>query len=180
MQAGRPAAACCLDFAGLVEDHAEELAILETLDAGKPLTEALYIDAAYTAETIRYYAGWATKLHGDVLPVSPAVGEAFVYTRREPLGVVGAIVPWNFPMLITSWKIGPALAAGQHRGPQAVGDDVADGDPPGRAGPRSRAAARHAERGHRLRARRPARRWPSTPGWPSWPSPARPPPGGGS
>ena len=101
-----------LDFAALVEDHAEELAVLETLDAGKPLTEALYIDAAYTAETIRYYAGWATKLHGDVLPVSPAVGEAFVYTRREPLGVVGAIVPWNFPMLIASWKIGPALAAG--------------------------------------------------------------------
>jgi acyl-CoA reductase-like NAD-dependent aldehyde dehydrogenase len=101
-----------LDFAGLVEEHAEELAVLETLDAGKPLTEALYIDAAYTAETVRYYAGWATKLHGDVLPVSPAVGEAFVYTRREPLGVVGAIVPWNFPMLITSWKIGPALAAG--------------------------------------------------------------------
>jgi aldehyde dehydrogenase (NAD+)/phenylacetaldehyde dehydrogenase len=100
------------DFAGLVEDHAEELAVLETLDAGKPLTESLYIDAAYTAETLRYYAGWATKLHGDVLPVSPAVGEAFVYTRREPLGVVGAIVPWNFPMLITSWKIGPALAAG--------------------------------------------------------------------
>jgi acyl-CoA reductase-like NAD-dependent aldehyde dehydrogenase len=100
------------DFAGLVEDHAEELAVLETLDAGKPLTEALYIDAAYTAETLRYYAGWATKLSGDVLPVSPAVGEAFVYTRREPLGVVGAIVPWNFPMLITSWKIGPALAAG--------------------------------------------------------------------
>ena len=101
-----------LDFAGLIEDHAEELAVLETLDAGKPLTEALYIDAAYTAETIRYYAGWATKIHGDVLPVSPAVGEAFVYTRREPLGVVGAVVPWNFPMLITSWKIGPALAAG--------------------------------------------------------------------
>jgi aldehyde dehydrogenase (NAD+)/phenylacetaldehyde dehydrogenase len=100
------------DFASLIESHAEELAVLETLDAGKPLTEALYIDAAYTAETIRYYAGWATKLHGDVLPVSPAVGEAFVYTRREPLGVVGAIVPWNFPMLITSWKIGPALAAG--------------------------------------------------------------------
>jgi acyl-CoA reductase-like NAD-dependent aldehyde dehydrogenase len=101
-----------LDFAALVETHAEELAVLETLDAGKPLTEALYIDAAYTAETLRYYAGWATKLHGDVLPVSPAVGEAFVYTRREPLGVVGAVVPWNFPMLITSWKIGPALAAG--------------------------------------------------------------------
>ncbi|MEW6475033.1 MAG: aldehyde dehydrogenase family protein [Actinomycetota bacterium] len=101
-----------LDFAALVEEHAEELAVLETLDAGKPLTEALYIDAAYTAETLRYYAGWATKIHGDVLPVSPAVGEAFVYTRREPLGVVGAIVPWNFPMLITSWKIGPALAAG--------------------------------------------------------------------
>src|SRR5581483_3954609 len=94
------------------DDHAAELATLEVLDAGKPLTEALYIDAAYTAETLRYYAGWATKLHGDVLPVSPAIGEAFVYTRREPLGVVGAIVPWNFPMLIASWKIGPALAAG--------------------------------------------------------------------
>jgi len=100
------------EFAALVDDHADELATLEVLDAGKPLTEALYIDAAYTAETLRYYAGWATKLHGDVLPVSPAIGEAFVYTRREPLGVVGAIVPWNFPMLIASWKIGPALAAG--------------------------------------------------------------------
>jgi aldehyde dehydrogenase (NAD+)/phenylacetaldehyde dehydrogenase len=110
----RPAARgrLLLDFADLVESHAEELATLETLDAGKPLTEALYIDAAYTAETLRYYAGWATKLPGEVLPVSPAVGEALVYTLREPLGVVGAIVPWNFPMLITSWKIGPALAAG--------------------------------------------------------------------
>lgn len=99
-------------LADLIEAHADELSMLETLDTGKPFTEARYIDIAYTAEVFRYYAGWATKITGDVLPVSPVIGSAFAYTRREPLGVIGAIVPWNFPTLITSWKLGPALAAG--------------------------------------------------------------------
>jgi len=101
-----------LRLADLVEENCEELATLESLDNGKPLTEATYVDLALCAEVYRYYGGWPTKVHGDVLPVSPLVGEALVYTRREPLGVVGAIVPWNFPMLLTAWKVAPALAAG--------------------------------------------------------------------
>src|SRR5581483_3586259 len=97
-----------LALADLVEVNAEELAMLETLDVGKPLTESLYVDLHYAAASLRYFAGWATKLSGDVHPVSPPVGDALVYTRREPLGVVGAIVPWNYPMLFYTWKVGPA------------------------------------------------------------------------
>lgn len=99
-----------LDVAAAIEDHAEELATLETLDNGKPMTESLYLDIALAAQTWRHFAG--VRLSGQVLPVSPPVGEAFVYSRREPLGVVGAIVPWNFPIMIASWKLAPALAAG--------------------------------------------------------------------
>lgn len=101
-----------LAIADLIEEHSEELATLETLDNGKPLSESLYVDLAYSAEIWRYFGGWSTKITGETLPVSPLVGSAFAYTRREPLGVVGAIVPWNFPLLITSWKAAPALAAG--------------------------------------------------------------------
>lgn len=101
-----------LAVADLLEEKADELAQIETVDNGKPMTESRYLDLAIAAEVYRYYGGWASKLAGQVLPVSPPVGEAFAYTRREPLGVVGAIVPWNFPMLITSWKLAPALAAG--------------------------------------------------------------------
>ena len=101
-----------LILADLLEANAEELATLETLDVGKPLTESLYIDLHYAAASLRYFAGWATKISGDVLPASPPVGDALVYTRREPLGVVGAIVPWNFPLLFYTWKVGPALATG--------------------------------------------------------------------
>lgn len=101
-----------LELARLVEENTEELAALETLDNGKPLSESLFVDLQYSAEIWRYFGGWCSKLGGQTLPVSPAVGEAFVYTRREPLGVVGAIVPWNFPLMIASWKVAPALAAG--------------------------------------------------------------------
>jgi aldehyde dehydrogenase (NAD+)/phenylacetaldehyde dehydrogenase len=105
-------ARCLLTLADLIDANVEELATLETLDNGKPITESMYIDLAVTAEVYRYYGGWTTKFAGGVLPVSPVVGSAFAYTRQEPLGVVGAIVPWNFPALILSWKLGPALAAG--------------------------------------------------------------------
>lgn len=101
-----------LDLATLIEENAEELAMLETLDNGKPMTESLYLDVALTSQIWRYFGGWPTKLSGQTLPVSPPVGEALLYTRREPLGVVGAIVPWNFPLMIASWKVAPALAAG--------------------------------------------------------------------
>ncbi|CAB3394298.1 aldehyde dehydrogenase family protein [Kyrpidia spormannii] len=95
----------------LLEAHADELAQLESLDTGKPLTETMLVDIPYTVDHFRYYAGWTTKLSGEVLPVS-APGQYLAYTRREPVGVVGAIVPWNFPLMIAAWKVAPALACG--------------------------------------------------------------------
>ena len=94
--------------ADLLETRATEVATLETLHNGKPFFESR-IDVAMTVETMRYYAGWADKLTGDTLPVD---GPFFAYTLREPIGVVGAIVPWNFPLNIAGWKFSPALAAG--------------------------------------------------------------------
>jgi acyl-CoA reductase-like NAD-dependent aldehyde dehydrogenase len=93
----------------LVDQHAEELGTLETLDNGKPIFESRYVDIPMVAEVFRYYAGWATKIHGETVPVR---GPFLNYTLREPVGVVAAIVPWNFPLLLASWKVGPALAAG--------------------------------------------------------------------
>ncbi len=94
--------------ADLLEQRLDEVATLETLHNGKPFFESR-IDVSMTVETLRYYAGWADKLTGDTLPVS---GPFFTYTLREPIGVVGAIVPWNFPLNIAGWKFSPALAAG--------------------------------------------------------------------
>jgi len=93
----------------LILEHGDELARLETLDNGKPIFESRQIDVPMTANCFHYFAGWATKLAGETLPVSPAF---LTYTLREPLGVVGAIVPWNFPMIMVGWKAAPALAAG--------------------------------------------------------------------
>jgi acyl-CoA reductase-like NAD-dependent aldehyde dehydrogenase len=93
----------------LILEHANELGTLETMDNGKPITESARIDAGLTANCFHYYSGWATKLTGDTLPVSPPF---MAYTLREPLGVVGAIIPWNFPMNMVGWKCGPALATG--------------------------------------------------------------------
>ena len=93
----------------LVLAHGDELARLETLDNGKPIFESRQIDVPMVANCFHYFAGWATKLAGETLPVSPAF---FTYTLREPLGVVGAIIPWNFPMIMVGWKAAPALAAG--------------------------------------------------------------------
>jgi acyl-CoA reductase-like NAD-dependent aldehyde dehydrogenase len=94
----------------LVEEHADELAELESLDNGKPLKFARYVDVASTISHLHYYAGWCTKIEGGTLPVS--IPQMFAYTRREPVGVCGQIIPWNFPLLMMAWKIGPALAAG--------------------------------------------------------------------
>ena len=93
----------------LVEKNIDELAELETLDNGKPIFEARYVDMPMVADVFRYYAGWATKIHGETVNT---FNNAFTYTLREPLGVVGAIVAWNFPLLLASWKLGPALACG--------------------------------------------------------------------
>jgi len=93
----------------LIDKYNEELGTLETLDNGKPIFESRQIDMPMVAEVFRYYAGWATKIHGETVPVR---GPFLHYTLREPLGVVAAIVPWNFPLLLASWKVAPALAAG--------------------------------------------------------------------
>ncbi len=96
-------------IADLVEQNIDEFAELETLDNGKPIFESRYVDMPMVADVFRYYAGWATKIHGETVNVNES---AFTYTQREPVGVVGAIVAWNFPLLLASWKLGPALACG--------------------------------------------------------------------
>jgi aldehyde dehydrogenase (NAD+) len=93
----------------LIEQHIDELAELETLDNGKPIFESRNVDMPMVVDVLRYYAGWATKIHGETVNTFDA---AFTYTLREPVGVVGLIIPWNFPLLLASWKVGPALACG--------------------------------------------------------------------
>src|SRR6516165_5414633 len=90
-------------------ERADEIARLETLHNGKPIFESRQIEVPASAECFQYYAGWADKLHGETIPVR---GSYLTYTLREPVGVVCAIVPWNFPLLLTSWKVAPALACG--------------------------------------------------------------------
>lgn len=96
-------------IAELVDEHIDEFAELETLDNGKPIFESRYVDMPMVADVFRYYAGLATKIHGETVNTNE---NAFTYTLREPIGVVGAIIPWNFPLLLASWKLGPALACG--------------------------------------------------------------------
>lgn len=98
-----------LRIAELIDSHRDELAELETLDNGKPLFEAQNFDIPAAAETFRYYAGWPTKIFGETNPSDPAF---FNYTLREPVGVCGQIIPWNFPLLMAAWKIAPAIACG--------------------------------------------------------------------
>jgi acyl-CoA reductase-like NAD-dependent aldehyde dehydrogenase len=93
----------------LIMANADEIARLETLDNGKPIFESRQVDVPMVAGCFQYFAGWATKLYGDTIPVNPAW---FNFTLREPLGVIGAIIPWNFPMIMVGWKCAPALAAG--------------------------------------------------------------------
>jgi phenylacetaldehyde dehydrogenase len=102
-------------LADLIEAHADEFATLETLDNGKPLAVARVADVPLTIDHFRYYAGWATKIEGETIPVSvpyAADHEFLNYTLREPLGVVGQIIPWNFPLLMAAWKLGAALSCG--------------------------------------------------------------------
>ena len=93
----------------LIEQHLEEFAQLESLDNGKPLAVARVADVPLAVDLFHYMAGWATKIEGNTIPFSP---KYFAYTRREPVGVVGQIIPWNFPLLMAAWKLGPALATG--------------------------------------------------------------------
>jgi acyl-CoA reductase-like NAD-dependent aldehyde dehydrogenase len=90
--------------------QADEVARLETLHNGKPISESRHVEIPMAAECLQYFAGWADKLHGETVPVGG--GSHLVYTLREPIGVVAAIVPWNFPLLLAVWKVAPALATG--------------------------------------------------------------------
>ncbi len=96
-------------LADLVEKNFNELSALETLDNGKPIRDSRAADLPLVIDCLRYYAGWADKISGQTIPVR---GNYFTYTQREPLGVAGQIIPWNFPLLMVAWKWGPALAAG--------------------------------------------------------------------
>jgi acyl-CoA reductase-like NAD-dependent aldehyde dehydrogenase len=98
-----------LRVAGLIEKHADELARLESLDNGKPISETSAVDIPQAAEVFAYYGGWADKVYGQTIPVSESF---FTYTLREPHGVCGQIIPWNFPLLMAAWKLAPALACG--------------------------------------------------------------------
>ncbi len=96
-------------LADLIEQNADALARLESMDNGKPLSIAKAVDVAKTVACYRYFAGWADKVQGKTIPID---GDFFCYTRHEPIGVVGQIIPWNYPMLMQAWKLAPALATG--------------------------------------------------------------------
>ena len=96
-------------LADLIESNADQLAALESLDNGKPFPVAKAVDVVKTVACYRYFAGWADKIHGKTIPID---GDFLCYTRHEPIGVVGQIIPWNFPMLMMAWKLAPALATG--------------------------------------------------------------------
>lgn len=96
-------------LADLLEANFDELAALETLDNGKPISDSRAADLPLVIDCLRYYGGWADKIQGHTIPIR---GDYFCCTRREPIGVCGQIIPWNFPMLMVAWKWGPALAAG--------------------------------------------------------------------
>ncbi len=100
---------CLNKLADLIENELDELAALESLDNGKPIRDSRAADLPLVIDCLRYYAGYADKIHGQTIPIS---GDYLCYTRKEPVGVVGQIIPWNFPMLMVAWKWGPALAAG--------------------------------------------------------------------
>src|SRR5581483_5844485 len=109
-----PAERCRLlwKLSDLMDQHKEELEELGTLDNGKPVFFSRIVDVPQAIEMFRYYSVWATKVEGTTVPISSPLGKFFAYTLREPVGVVGQIIPWNFPLIMASWKLAPALAAG--------------------------------------------------------------------
>src|SRR6202453_5260223 len=99
-------------IADLLQANLEEFAQIESLDNGKPLAVARVADVPLAVDLLRYMAGWSTKIDGHTLSTSQLGAEFFAYTLREPIGVIGQIIPWNFPLLMAAWKLGPALATG--------------------------------------------------------------------
>ncbi len=126
-------------IADLIEANADQLAELESLDNGKPLTNAKLADIPGAARTFRYYAGWCTKIFGETNPSDPSM---FNYTLREPVGVCGQIIPWNFPLSMASWKLGPAMACGNTVVLKPAEQTPPDSTAARRAYPGSRRAAR--------------------------------------
>jgi aldehyde dehydrogenase (NAD+) len=100
---------CMFRLADLIKKNQNELGVLESLDNGKPAHIATAVDVEMVYRVIKYYGGWVDKIRGQTIPSD---GPFFSYTKREPVGVVGQIIPWNFPLAMLSWKLGPALAAG--------------------------------------------------------------------
>jgi len=96
-------------IAEMLTAKADEIGRIETIDNGKPIFESQFVDTPAAAECLYYFAGWSGKVTGDTIPIAD---NAFTYTLREPIGVVGAITPWNFPLMLAVWKIAPALACG--------------------------------------------------------------------
>ena len=160
-------------FAELIRAHREELALTETLDMGKPIADSLAVDIPSTANCIQWYAEAVDKIYDEVAPTDR---DALALVTREPLGVVGAIVPWNFPLIMAAWKLGPMLAAGNSHRAEAVGEIPPERAAPGGARDRGRPARRRIQCRDRAWDTRPARRWPAT--WTSTASrsPAPPPP----
>ena len=172
-----------LRLADLLEANADEFAEIETLDNGKPLVISQRVDVPSAVDFLRYCAGWATKIEGTTVePSLPAFrkNEFFGYTRREPVGVVGAIIPWNFPLLMAVWKIGPALATGCSIVLKPAEDTPLTALRLARARARGRIPAGRAQRRHRRRAERRARRWPRIRASTRSRSPDRPPWASGS
>ena len=125
-------------FAEAIRADTARLALLETRDVGKPISNSVGVDVANCADCIEYYAEFADKLYDEVAPTGP---DDLALIRREPLGVVGAIVPWNYPLIISCWKIGPALLDRQQHRTEAGRAVAAVGHSPGTAGARGRCAA---------------------------------------
>ena len=132
----------------LLEKHADEFAQLEALDNGKPVKNARRDDIGGSIAMFRYMAGWATRLNGETIPVSTP-GNWHAYTMREPVGVVGQIIPWNFPLMMAAWKLAPALAV-RHRS-QARRANAAIGTAVRRADRRSRNSRWRGQHRHRFR-----------------------------
>ena len=158
-------------------ERADEVARLETLHNGKPISESRHIEIPAAAECFEYFGGWSDKVMGETIPVK---GNHLTYTLREPVGVVAAIVPWNFPLLLAAWKVAPALACGNVVILKPASQTPLTALALGELARGGRAAAGRAQRDHRARARRSGRRSSSIPASTRSRSPATPAPASGS
>ena len=177
MLAGGGARRCCGSCRISSRSTATELAELESLNNGKTKFMASVVDVPGTRDYFRYMAGWATKIEGATFETSihgPPGAKFQTYTTREPIGVVAQIVPWNFPLAMAAWKLGPGAGRRLHLRSEARRADADDGAAPRRAHRRGRLSAGRGEYSHRQWARPPAPRWSRIRASTRSPSPARP------